>query len=127
VLAAGVTVFELARVIGTSARMIEKHYGALLDGAHTGIASRLDAHEAELHKAVGEERGEALAWANVRAMSTRATPTSSSGLAEEAGGGVTDQLRTDEEEEHRHDHCIVTGQPASEAVQQLARPVAERD
>ena len=39
-LAAGVTVFELARVMGTSVRMIERHYGALLDGAHAG---RLDA------------------------------------------------------------------------------------
>jgi hypothetical protein len=34
-LAAGVTVFELARVMGTSVRMIERHYGALLDGATT--------------------------------------------------------------------------------------------
>jgi integrase len=45
-LAAGVTVFELARVMGTSVRMIEKHYGALLDGAHAGIAGRLDAFDA---------------------------------------------------------------------------------
>jgi hypothetical protein len=30
---AGVTVFELARVMGTSVRMIEKHYGTLVDGA----------------------------------------------------------------------------------------------
>jgi site-specific recombinase XerD len=30
-LAAGVTVFELARIMGTSVRMIERHYGALLD------------------------------------------------------------------------------------------------
>jgi hypothetical protein len=49
-----VTVFELARVMGTSVRMIERHYGALLDGAHNVIASRLDAFEAELEKAVGE-------------------------------------------------------------------------
>ncbi len=47
-LAADVTVFELARVMGTSVRMIEKHHGALLDGAHAGIAGRLDAQEAEL-------------------------------------------------------------------------------
>jgi integrase len=46
-LAAGVTVFELARVMGTSVRMIERHYGALLDGAHSVIASRLDAFEAK--------------------------------------------------------------------------------
>ena len=45
-LAAGVTVFELARVMGTRVRMIERHYGALLDGAHAGIADRLDALEA---------------------------------------------------------------------------------
>ena len=53
-LAAGVTVFELARVMGTSVRMIERHYGALLDGAHSVIASRLDAFETELEKAAGE-------------------------------------------------------------------------
>ncbi len=50
-LAAGVTVFELARVMGTSVRMIERHYGALLDGAHNVIASRLDTFEAELEQA----------------------------------------------------------------------------
>lgn len=38
---AGVTVFELARVMGTSVRMIERH-GALVDGAHAAIADRLD-------------------------------------------------------------------------------------
>jgi hypothetical protein len=32
--------------MGTSVRMIEKHYGALVDGAHAGITSRLDALEA---------------------------------------------------------------------------------
>lgn len=53
-LAAGVTVFELARVMGTSVAMIERHYGALLDGAHAGIAGRLDALEAELEQAVGD-------------------------------------------------------------------------
>jgi integrase len=46
-LAAGVSVFALARVMGTSVRMIERHYGALLDGAGAGIASRLDAFEAQ--------------------------------------------------------------------------------
>lgn len=45
-LAAGVSVFELARVMGTSVRMIERHYGALLDGASAGIANRLDAFDA---------------------------------------------------------------------------------
>jgi hypothetical protein len=37
-LAAGVTVFELARVMETSVAMIERHYGALLDGPHASIA-----------------------------------------------------------------------------------------
>jgi integrase len=41
-LAAGVTVFELARVMGTSVAMIERHYGTLLEGASAGIAGRLD-------------------------------------------------------------------------------------
>jgi integrase len=45
-LAAGVSVFELARIMGTSVRMIERHYGALLDGAGAGIAGRLDAFDA---------------------------------------------------------------------------------
>jgi hypothetical protein len=40
-LAAGVTVFELARMMGRSMRMIEKHYGTLLEGASAGIATRL--------------------------------------------------------------------------------------
>jgi integrase len=42
-LAAGVSVFELARIMGTSVRMIERHYGVLLDGAADSIADRLDA------------------------------------------------------------------------------------
>ena len=46
-LAARVSVFELARIMGTSVRMIERHYGALLDGAGASIASRLDGYEAE--------------------------------------------------------------------------------
>ena len=49
-LAANVTVFELAKIMGTSVRMIEKHYGALIGGAHAGIAGRLDQLEAELEQ-----------------------------------------------------------------------------
>lgn len=45
-IAAGIATFELARVMGTSSRMIEKHYGTLLDGAGAGIAARLGAFEA---------------------------------------------------------------------------------
>ncbi len=46
-LAAGVSAFELARVMGTSIAMVERHYGTLLDGASVGIAGRLDALDAQ--------------------------------------------------------------------------------
>jgi integrase len=46
-LAAGVSVFELARVMGTSVQMIERHYGALLDGAGADITRRIDAFDAD--------------------------------------------------------------------------------
>ena len=45
-LAAGVSAFELARVMGTSVQMIERHYGTLLDGAGAGIVARLNAFDA---------------------------------------------------------------------------------
>ncbi len=54
-LAAGVTVFELGKIMGSSVRMIERHYGALLDGAGAGISGRLDALEAELERAAAAE------------------------------------------------------------------------
>jgi hypothetical protein len=41
-LAAGVTVFELGRIMGTSTRMIDLHYGALLDTANESLLERLD-------------------------------------------------------------------------------------
>jgi hypothetical protein len=44
-LAAGVSVFELARVMGTSVAMIERHYGTLIEGAGVDIARRLSAFE----------------------------------------------------------------------------------
>jgi integrase len=46
-LAAGIGAFELARVMGSSIEMIERHYGTLLDGASAGIAGRLAAFEDE--------------------------------------------------------------------------------
>jgi integrase len=42
-LASGLTVFETARVAGTSVKMIEAHYGALLDTAHESLLDRLEA------------------------------------------------------------------------------------
>jgi hypothetical protein len=42
-LARGLTVFETARIAGTSVKMIELHYGALLDTAHESMLDRLDA------------------------------------------------------------------------------------
>jgi integrase len=53
-LAARITVFELAKIMGTSVRMIERHYGALIDGAHAAISSRLDALETMLEQAAAE-------------------------------------------------------------------------
>ena len=50
-LAAGVTVFELAKIMGTSGAMIERSYGTLIGGAHAGIVGRLDALEAQLSEA----------------------------------------------------------------------------
>jgi integrase len=50
-IAAGIDVFELARIMGTSIEMIERHYGTLLSGAAAGIASRLAAFEAEQERA----------------------------------------------------------------------------
>jgi integrase len=50
-LAAGIGAFELAKVMGTSIEMIERHYGTLLDGASAGIADRLGAFQAELERA----------------------------------------------------------------------------
>jgi hypothetical protein len=35
--------------------MIERHYGALIDGAHAGITNRLDALEAELEQAMAAD------------------------------------------------------------------------
>jgi integrase len=40
-LANGLTVFETARIAGTSVKMIEAHYGALLDTAHDSLLERL--------------------------------------------------------------------------------------
>jgi hypothetical protein len=42
-LAVGITVYELARIMGTSVSMIEAHYGALLDTAHDSLLERLEA------------------------------------------------------------------------------------
>jgi integrase len=41
-LARRVTVYELARIMGTSVAMIEAHYGALLDTAHDSLLERLE-------------------------------------------------------------------------------------
>lgn len=53
-LAAGVSVFELARIMGTSVAMIERSYGVLLDGAGAGIASRLASFEHAQHEAADQ-------------------------------------------------------------------------
>ena len=52
--------FELAKVMGTSGAMIERHYGTLIGGAHAGITGWLDAIEVALEQAaeVEAEQGE---------------------------------------------------------------------
>lgn len=52
-LAAGVSVFELARIMGTSVAMIERHYGTLIEGAGADIARRLDAFDAAQERSDG--------------------------------------------------------------------------
>ena len=37
------TMFELARIMGRSAKMIEQHYETLIDTAHDAILTRLEA------------------------------------------------------------------------------------
>ena len=41
--AAGITVFELARIMGTSVSMIESYYGTPIDTAHDAILTGLEA------------------------------------------------------------------------------------
>jgi hypothetical protein len=55
-LAARISVFELARVMGTSVAMIERHYGTLIEGAGADIARRLNASEAYRNSATEEGR-----------------------------------------------------------------------
>ena len=59
-LAAGVSVFELARIMGTSVGMIERSYGTLIEGAGADIARRLGEFEADhkqMAKAFGPQSG----------------------------------------------------------------------
>jgi integrase len=56
-LAAGVSVFELGRAMGTSVAMSEHHYGTPIEGAAAEIARRLDAFDAEREREE-EERAE---------------------------------------------------------------------
>jgi hypothetical protein len=46
--------------LGTSVRMIEKHYGALVNGAHAAIVDRLDAHDAKREQASEDEAADEL-------------------------------------------------------------------
>jgi hypothetical protein len=54
-LATGASVFQLARIMCASVRMIERHYGALLDGSGAEIAGRFDALDAERERKAAEE------------------------------------------------------------------------
>ena len=54
-LAAGVGIHALARIMGTSVGMIERHYGTLLDGAMESITGRMDTFDAEQDRAEVED------------------------------------------------------------------------
>jgi integrase len=56
-LAAGVSVFELARIMGTSVGMIERSYGTLIEGAGADIARRLGEFEADHARQLSIRRG----------------------------------------------------------------------
>jgi integrase len=59
-LAAGISAFELARLMGTSIAMIDHHYGHLVCDAEDGIRARLDPAEARLGvlQAFGDDAGD---------------------------------------------------------------------
>jgi integrase len=57
-LAAGITAFELAKVMGNSVEMIERHYGTLLDGSAASVTSRLAAFEAEQERSADRAANE---------------------------------------------------------------------
>jgi hypothetical protein len=50
-------VFHLARLLGTSVKMIEKHYGTLIDGATEDVLARLDSLDATNDRATAETSG----------------------------------------------------------------------
>jgi hypothetical protein len=56
-LAAGIRVYELARIMGTSVGMFEAHYGALIDSARESLLERLEAFGA--HEGHERESAEA--------------------------------------------------------------------
>ena len=53
-LAAGITVYELARIMGTSVAMIEAHYGALIDTARESPLERLEMFNEPKHGVTGK-------------------------------------------------------------------------
>jgi integrase len=57
-LAAGVSVFELARIMGTSVEMIERSYGTLIEGAGADIARRFGEFEADQERSGDEVASE---------------------------------------------------------------------
>lgn len=56
-LAADISVFELARIMGTSMLMIERHYGTLIEGAGADIARRLDRFDLDNKAREGGQKG----------------------------------------------------------------------
>ena len=87
-LAAGVSVFELARIMGTSVAMIERHYGALLDGSGADIARRLSAFEADARRHGRDALGGRLMRLGHYWVTSRGAPSAEMALASSAPGRI---------------------------------------
>lgn len=53
---AGVSIFELARLMGTSVEMIDRTYGHLVRGSHDHVRAKLEARARREAVAAGRER-----------------------------------------------------------------------
>jgi predicted RNA-binding Zn ribbon-like protein len=73
-LAARWTVFELAKLMGTSVRMIEKHYGALIDGADQAAVRRTPTCHTAVVAPINDDhsRNTAGRWCEMQVCGSRA-------------------------------------------------------
>jgi hypothetical protein len=67
--------------MGTSVRMIERHYGTLLQGSGDAIRGKLDAYLATVEKEEEDAGADARAWIRTRTTWTRSRETATIGQA----------------------------------------------